>query len=89
MFDHNLLGKGCYVSDLKNVMYQLNEDNKRLFVSAYGGADERLMLLDSVLSPVVSLISAMQRDIFPFWAEEAAKELSSEGYTEKLRELLN
>jgi hypothetical protein len=75
MFDFNLLGKGVYVSDLKNVAYQLLEDNKRLFFAEYGGADKSLLLLDEITSPLVSLISAMQRDIYPFWAREAAEKL--------------
>lgn len=74
MFDFNLLGKGLYVSDVRNVGYQLTEENRRLFAEEYGGADERLMLLDEALSPLVSLVSAMQRDIFPPWAEEALEE---------------
>lgn len=76
MFDFNLLGKGVYVSDLKNVAYQLNLENKRLFFAEYGGADEKLLLLDEITSPLVSLVSAEKRDIYPFWAKEAAEKLA-------------
>ena len=77
MFDLNLLGKGCYVTDIRNVQYQLTEENKRLFIEEYGFIDERLMLLDEAISPLISLASAMKRDIFPPWAEEAAAEIDS------------
>ena len=85
MFDYNLLGRGCYVTDIRNVQYQLTEENRRLFIEEYGGADERLMLLDEALSPLVSLASAMERDIFPPWAEEAVGEMKKlPGLIEKL-----
>ena len=34
------------------------------------------MLLDRITSPMVTLCSAMNRDIFPDWAEEAVGELA-------------
>lgn len=75
MLDYNLLGKGCYISDIRNVIYWLSEENTRLFFSVYGEVDAGLMLLDRICAPVVSLFSAMSRGIFPAWAREAAEAL--------------
>jgi Phosphotransferase enzyme family. len=76
MFDYNLLGKGNCVNDIRNVTYWFSEENKQEFFSVYGKPDEELMLLDRITSPVVTLCSAMNRDIFPEWAEEAVGELA-------------
>ncbi len=70
MFDFNLLGKGSYISDINNVTYWFNEKENELFYSVYGEADEELVLLDRICSPIISLYSAMKRDIFPDWAAE-------------------
>ncbi|MBR0138634.1 MAG: hypothetical protein IJM15_09510, partial [Erysipelotrichaceae bacterium] len=71
MFDYDLLGKGCYVSDLRNVLYWFSEEDRKLFFSVYGQPDKKLFLLDEICSPIVSLYSAMERNIFPDWAKEA------------------
>ena len=76
MFDYNMLGKGCYVSDIRNVICWFSEENKNLFLSVYGEPDRDLMLLDEICSPVISLCSAMNRGIFPDWAKEAADDLA-------------
>ena len=75
MFDYNLLGKGCYVNDLLNVTYWFSKENTELFLREYGGADAELMRLARRITPVISLVSALQRGIFPAWAEEAKREL--------------
>ena len=75
MFDYNLLGKGCAVSDIKNVTYWFSEENKAAFLSEYGEVDRELMVLDEIAAPIVSLHSAMSRNIFPHWAREAVEDL--------------
>ena len=75
MFDYNLLGKGNPASDLRNVTYWFSEENKKLFFSVYGEVDDRLLLLDQICAPVVSLYFAMSKDVFPDWAKEAIDEL--------------
>ncbi|MBO4367114.1 MAG: hypothetical protein J5859_00260 [Clostridia bacterium] len=75
MFDYNLLGKGICASDIRNVTCWFSDENRDLFLSEYGETDGRLMLLDDICSPVVSLCSAMKRDIFPSWAEGAIRDL--------------
>ena len=75
MFDYNLLGKGLYISDIRNVIYWFSEENKRTFFSVYGEIDEGLMVLDRIYSPIVTLYYAMKRDIFLGWAKEAIDDL--------------
>ena len=75
MYDYNLLGKGCYINDIMNVTYWFSDEERALFLSEYGGVDERLIKLQKLISPVISLISAAKRGIFPDWAEEAREEL--------------
>ena len=75
MFDYNLLGKGNPTSDIRNVTYWFTEENKRLFFSVYGEVDDRLLLLDRICDPVVSLYYAMSRDVFHDWAKEAVDKL--------------
>lgn len=76
MFDYNLLGKGCFASDIHNVTYWFSDENKALFFAEYGEVDEKLLRLDRIAAPIVTLISAMKRDIFPEWAKEAKNELN-------------
>lgn len=77
MFDYNLLGKGCPANDVSNAAYWFSEENKALFIKEYGGIDASLFELSALVSPAVSLISALKRGIFPDWAEKAAAELVS------------
>ena len=83
MFDYNLLGKGCYVSDIRNVTYWFSEENKSLFLSEYGDVNHELMLIDEIIAPIITLHSAMIRNIFPNWAKEAIGDL------EKIPELIS
>ena len=75
MFDYNFLGKGCYINDVLNVTYWFSKENTELFLREYGGADAELMRLARRIAPVISLVSALQRGVFPAWAEEAKREL--------------
>ena len=77
MFDYNLLGKGCCINDIENVTYWFTPEERELFISEYGGIDAELLSLQREISPVITLISAVRRGIFPDWAEEAASELKS------------
>lgn len=70
MFDYNLLGKGCYANDILNVTYDMTPDIAALFLKEYGRYDEGLIELARRISPVISLVSAIKRGIFPDWAEE-------------------
>ena len=82
MFDYNLLGKGCYINDIENVTYWFTPEERELFIKEYGGVDEGLVALQREISPVITLISAVRRGIFPDWAEEAGRELNS-NFTER------
>ncbi|MBR3383143.1 MAG: phosphotransferase [Clostridia bacterium] len=75
MYDYNLLGKGCYINDIMNVTYWFGDEERALFLSEYGGIDEELIELQKLISPVISLVSAAERGVFPDWAEEAREEL--------------
>lgn len=77
MFDYDMLGKGCCASDISNATYWFSEENRRLFLSVYGEIDEGLMLLDRIVSPVVSLAMALSRKETPVWAEEALDKLEN------------
>ena len=55
--------------------FWFSEENKRLFFSAYGQAEERMLMLDRINAPVVCLTFAMQRKVFPDWAREAVEAL--------------
>ena len=77
MFDYNLLGKGCCINDIENVAYWFMPEERELFIKEYGGIDAELLSLQREISPVITLISAFRRGIFPDWAEEAASELKS------------
>ena len=83
MFDYNLLGKGCYVSDIRNVTYWFSEENRSSFLSEYGDVNHKLMLIDEIVAPIITLHSAMIRNIFPNWAKEAIGDL------EKIPELIS
>lgn len=63
------------MSDIKNVTYWFSEENKEAFLSEYGEVDNELMVLDEIAAPIVSLHSAMSRNIFPHWAREAVEDL--------------
>ena len=75
MFDYNYLGKGCTANDLLNVAYWLTDEHADLFLREYGGADAELIALQRTVSPVVTLVSALNRGVFPYWAKEALGEL--------------
>lgn len=82
MFDYNYLGKGCPINDFTNVTYWFTEDEKALFLSEYGGMDMSLLELQETISPVIDLVSAVKRGIFPDWAEEAKQRLIADGFGE-------
>lgn len=71
MFDYDLLGKGCAVSDHKNATYWFDEEETEAFNSGYGGVDNDSKELFELIEPVITLISAVKRGIFPDWAEDA------------------
>lgn len=82
MFDYNYLGKGCPINDFTNVTYWFTEEEKTLFLSEYGGMDMSLIELQDTISPVIDLVSAVKRGIFPDWAEEARQRLIADGFVE-------
>lgn len=77
MFDYNLLGKGYAYTDLRNVMSSLSEEAGKAFLAEYGEFDPAEKVLDDVVSVVVTLYLACQRDTFPWWAQGLLDELET------------
>lgn len=68
MFDYNMLGKGYVYADIRNVCGHLgNEETRAAFLSAYGGFDEKEIIVDNVVCPLEALHIACERKNFPDW----------------------
>ena len=77
MFDYNLLGKGYAYTDVRNVLSSLSEEAGKSFLDEYGEYDPVEKALDDVVSVVVTLHLACQRDEFPWWAQALLDELDT------------
>lgn len=77
MFDYNLLGKGYAYTDVRNVLSSLSEEAGKAFLDEYGEFDPVEKALDDVVSVVVTLYLACQRDEFPWWAQALLDELDT------------
>jgi hypothetical protein len=69
VFDYHLLGIGVRFSDCRNVVGSLAGEAVAAFWQEYGPPDEREEILDRPLSTLASLVTAVQRDRFPRWAQ--------------------
>lgn len=88
MFDYNLLGKGYAYSDIRNVCYSLSDDAGKAFMEAYGDFDKKEIAVDDVVSVLTTLYLACKRAVFPEWADSALQELKSDGYIDKVEQLI-
>ena len=77
MFDYKLLGKGYAYTDVRNVLSSLSEKAGKAFLDEYGEYDPVEKALDDVVSVVVTLHLACQRDVFPWWAQSLLDELDT------------
>lgn len=77
MFDYNLLGKGYAYADVRNVLSSLSEEAGKAFLDEYGEFDPVEKALDDVVSVVVTLYLACQRDEFPWWAQALIDEIDT------------
>lgn len=77
MFDYNLLGKGYAYTDVRNVLSSLSEEAGKVFLDEYGMFDSVEKALDDVVSVVVTLYLACQRDVFPWRAQALLDELNT------------
>lgn len=77
MFDYNLLGKGYAYTDVRNVLSSLSEEAGKAFLDEYGKFDPSEKALDDVVSVVVTLYLACQRDEFPWWAQALLDEIDT------------
>jgi len=71
VFDYDLLGKGYVYGDIRNVCSSLGEKAKEAFLAAYGPFDEREAAVDEIVSELIALGAACQKEKFPRWAEGA------------------
>ncbi|MCH5199204.1 MAG: hypothetical protein J1E34_09910 [Oscillospiraceae bacterium] len=69
MFDYNLLGKNYACSDIRNVLYSLSPKARKAFLLEYGDFSQKEAIIDDVISVVVTLYLALQRENFPSWAK--------------------
>lgn len=88
MFDYNLLGKGYAYGDLRNVTSSLSKEAGDAFLEAYGSFDPVEKLLDDVVSTIVTLYLACQREQFPTWAQALVDEINI-NFIEKVDKLLS
>ncbi len=88
MFDYNLLGKGYVYSDIRNVCYSLGEYAKNAFLENYGEFDKSEIIVDDVVSVLVTLYHACQRKNFPAWANSTLNILKT-NYENKVQTLLS
>lgn len=77
MLDYNLLGKGYAYTDVRNVLSSLSEEAGKAFLDEYGEFDPVEKALDDVVSVVVTLCLACQRDEFPSWAQALLDDLDT------------
>ena len=79
MLDFNLLGKGYAYGDIRNVLSSLSEEAADAFQREYGKdfICEEEKVADAFLSPLVTLVTACEREKFPRWAESSLDELKS------------
>lgn len=71
MFDYNLLGKSYAYSDVRNVISSLNPNAREAFLHEYGEIDPLEVIIDDVVSVIVTLYFACRKKQFPLWAKSA------------------
>ena len=71
MFDYNLLGKSYAYSDVRNVISSLNPNARETFLHEYGEIDPLEVIIDDVVSVIVTLYFACRKEQFPLWAKSA------------------
>lgn len=87
IFDYNFLGSGYRFSDLRNVTSSLSErasikflkEYNKLYIEKYDVSreceEELEVKIDKIVSGLMTLIMAYDKDIFPSWAEEEKESL--------------
>lgn len=85
VFDYNFLGEGLRCFDVSNVTYDMTPELKAIFRKTYGDYDPIEKRYNDILSPIIGLIIAYQREKFPKWAEDDLRALVSGELYRKLR----
>ena len=78
MFDYNLLGKGTAYGDVRNVTSSMSKIAAEAFCEVYDTSEvESEKIADDILSHLVTLCIACEREKFPIWAEKSKELLLS------------
>ena len=87
MYDYNLLGKGYAYADIRNVCSSLSPKAKEAFLDTYGEYSKEELIVDRVISVIIGLYLASQKQYFPNWANELLADLHN-NYEYKVSQLL-
>lgn len=84
-FDYNFVGAGLAFLDIANVLSGLPEPMHDIFCEAYGEIEPYEREINALVSPLIGLSIAYQRETFPEWGLEALEQLRSGEVFEILR----
>ena len=87
MFDYNFLGLGLPYFDISNVLSALKPEFHEVFIEAYGGFDSLEKEINDVMSHLIGLIIAYEKEVFPKWGVCSLEFLTSGELLDKLRRL--
>lgn len=76
-FDYHMLGRGHRFGDVRNVCVGLSREASWAFLQGYGSVNRDEIPVDAAASPVISLLLACERPLFPVWAEKLLEQLQS------------
>lgn len=84
MFDFQFLGTGYLLQGINNVTCQLRQEAARAFLDSYQSFSKKELdidrleyLVDALCSPLITLIMAAKRAIWPTWANESLEKLEN------------
>lgn len=78
MYDYNLLGKGYAYADIRNVCSSLSPKAQEAFLDTYGEYNKEELIVDRVVSVIIGLYFASQKQYFPTWANELLAKLHND-----------
>lgn len=88
MFDYNLLGIGPRYSDIRNVCSSLSKEAGESFMKEYGDIDTKEEIIDGFMAPVITLIFAYKREVFPTWGEDCLNSINNGDVEKTVRRIL-
>lgn len=84
MFDYHLMSRGLAYSDVRNVLWMLEGRAKEAFIKEYGQINNKEKEIDEIISTIITLIGAAEREIFPSWGQDVIMEIESGEFEKKL-----